>query len=263
MGTSAAGRYYTQALYGFGPAFSAALIRSPSLLLDVVDAQDQWLEGIRALNEGRGSSVVISQGMVDDLTGIVTELENHSSGALRELIGRDRARLDLGSLAGLDFDQFRDRIESRGGGFTCQPDASTLCLNGGRFWVRAEWTDFQGNTGAGQARPLTGDTGAFWFFDRDNIELVIKVLDGRGVNGNLWVFYGALSNVQYTITVLDNQTGQVASYHNPSGDFASRGDTGAIAPAGLRAGGASVRDSSPRLFSAASPPMPYVEPGRA
>ena len=248
MGASATGRFYTQAFYGFAPAFGAALIRSPSLLFDVTGAQDAWLEGIRALNDGRGSSVIITQAMVDDLTGIVAELENNSSGALRELIERDRARLDIDTLAGLDFDEFRTRIESSGGGFTCQPDAQTLCLNNGRFWVRADWADFEGDTGTGQARPLTGDTGAFWFFDDQNIELVIKVLDGRGLNGNFWVFYGALSDVEYTITVLDTQTGQVATYYNPSGDFASRGDTDAIAPSALGSGDGSVRELEPKAL---------------
>ena len=63
--------------------------------------------------------------------------------------------------------------------------------------------------------PLTGDTGAFWFFDAANIELVVKVLDGRPVNGNFWLFYGALSNVEYTLTVTDTETGAVKTYSNP------------------------------------------------
>ena len=56
----------------------------------------------------------------------------------------------------------------------------------------ASWTDFQDRTGAGTALPLTADTGAFWFFDPANVEVLLKVLDGRPVNGQFWVFYGAL-----------------------------------------------------------------------
>jgi len=57
---------------------------------------------------------------------------------------------------------------------------------------------------------------------------VVKVLDGRPVNGRWWVFYGALSNVAYRLTVTDTETGETAVYDNPSGSFASRGDTAAF-----------------------------------
>ncbi len=61
-----------------------------------------------------------------------------------------------------------------------------------------------------------------------NVELVIKVLDGTAINGHFWVFYGALSNVQYTITVTDTQTQAVKTYTNPSGTLASVADTSAF-----------------------------------
>ena len=48
------------------------------------------------------------------------------------------------------------------------------------------------------------------------------------VNGKHWVFYGALSSVDYTLTVTDTQTGQVRTYHNPPGRLASVADTGAF-----------------------------------
>jgi hypothetical protein len=111
---------------------------------------------------------------------------------------------------------------------TCSPDANSLCLNADRFKVSAQWRDFEGHVGNGVAVPLTSDTGYFWFFNSANAELMIKVLDGRSINNRFWVFYGALSNVEYTITVVDTQTGAVRTYFNPSGTFASRGDTGAF-----------------------------------
>ncbi len=78
-----------------------------------------------------------------------------------------------------------------------------------------------GTTGVGHAVPLTTDTGYFWFFLSTNVELVIKVLDGRPVNGHFWVFTGALSDVEYTITVRDSQTGAVKTYFNPGRTLAS------------------------------------------
>ncbi|MCP4661755.1 MAG: dimethyl sulfoxide reductase anchor subunit [bacterium] len=110
----------------------------------------------------------------------------------------------------------------------CTADATTLCLNQDRFGVQVAWRDFQGHTGTGRAVPLTGDTGYFWFFDSANVELVVKVLDGRALNDHFWVFYGSLSNAEYTMTVTDTETGAVKSYTNPSGQFASVGDTTAF-----------------------------------
>jgi hypothetical protein len=118
-----------------------------------------------------------------------------------------------------------------GGRFTapCAPDVTTLCLNAGRFQVRVNWSvPSQGTSGAGMAVPLTSDTGYLWFFSSNNVELVIKVVDGRVVNNKFWVFYGALSDVQYTITVTDTQTGATRTYNNPSGTLASVADTAAF-----------------------------------
>ena len=98
----------------------------------------------------------------------------------------------------------------------------------GRFEARVEWTDFAGGQGAGTAVPLTDDTGTFWFFGADNLELMVKVIDGRDFNGKFWIFYGALSNVAFRLTVEDTATGNVKVYDNPIGTFASRGDIDAL-----------------------------------
>jgi hypothetical protein len=107
-------------------------------------------------------------------------------------------------------------------------DPTQLCLRQDRFQVEVQWQDFQGNSGSGRATALTQESGYFWFFQPDNAEIAIKVLDGRDINGHWWVFYGALSNVEYTVTVTDTQTGAVASYFNPSGRFFSVADTRAL-----------------------------------
>ena len=111
---------------------------------------------------------------------------------------------------------------------TCTPGPTRLCLQDGRFAVEARWKA-QGQEGTGQAVPLAGgDTGYFWFFDQNNVEVVLKVLDGRPVTGKFWVFYGALSDVEYTLTVTDTETGKVKTYTNPKGRLASVADTGAF-----------------------------------
>ena len=114
----------------------------------------------------------------------------------------------------------------------CPASDTVLCLSAQRFSAEVRWRDFQGNTGSGRAVTLTPDTGYFWFFSDSNVELVVKVLDARGFNGHFWVFFGALSNVEYTLTVTDTETGATKSYQNPSGQFASVGDTAAFPAAG-------------------------------
>ena len=99
----------------------------------------------------------------------------------------------------------------------CFPDATHLCLNGARFRVEVDWALPGGVAGKGQAVPLTSDTGAFWFFDNANLELVVKVLDGRAVNGHFWVFYGGLSDVaRWYIGGLLKHAPAVLAFTNPT-----------------------------------------------
>jgi hypothetical protein len=103
-----------------------------------------------------------------------------------------------------------------------------LCLNGRRFEVEVDWRAFDGTTGVGHGVPLGDDSGYFWFFSPDNVELLLKVLDARGINGHFWVFYGALSNVEYDIVVRHVSGQPAAEYHNPAGHFASVADVEAL-----------------------------------
>jgi hypothetical protein len=107
----------------------------------------------------------------------------------------------------------------------CAGDVSALCLLEGRFRVSVLWRDPRsGNAGEGVAVPLRRETGAFWFFAPDNLELMVKVLDGTAVNGHFWIFYGALSEVEYDLTVEDLESGARRTYHNPARRLASRAD---------------------------------------
>jgi hypothetical protein len=110
----------------------------------------------------------------------------------------------------------------------CAAGPASLCLGAARFQVLLSWKDFSGKVGTGQAVPLSDDTGYFWFTSPDNVEVIVKVLDGRTINGHFWVFYGGLSNLEYTITVIDTVTGFRKTYTNPAHKFGSQGDTSAI-----------------------------------
>ncbi|HVS63547.1 MAG TPA: hypothetical protein VMT85_08595 [Thermoanaerobaculia bacterium] len=103
----------------------------------------------------------------------------------------------------------------------CVKSSTTLCLNDDRFQVRVDWRDFEGNTGLGTAVPGASNTSAnLWFFQPDNWELLVKVLDACPVNNRYWVFFAATTNVQFTVTVTDTQTQAVKTYFNPLGQSA-------------------------------------------
>jgi hypothetical protein len=113
----------------------------------------------------------------------------------------------------------------------CVPTATSLCLAAGRFRVDASFRDFKGHTGVGKtlATPLD-DTGLFWFFTDDNVELTVKVLDACTVNGRFWVFVASGSTVEYEVEVTDTATGQVRVYANDLGELPElTADTSAFA----------------------------------
>jgi hypothetical protein len=98
---------------------------------------------------------------------------------------------------------------------TCTPGPNTLCLNGNRFKVSANWRTPAGQAGAARAVSLTPDTGYFWFFQDTNVEFVVKVINGCSLSQRYWVFAGGLTNVQVDIRVEDTRNGRVKTYRNP------------------------------------------------
>jgi hypothetical protein len=132
--------------------------------------------------------------------------------------------------------------------------------------VRAQWRNQRapGDHGVGHAVPFPGSTktGQFWFFGPDNIELIVKALDAYVVDQHFWVFYGALSNVEYWITVVDTARGLVKTYHNPPGELCGNPDTEAFPSDGSAAGGA-ARAPAPGAAVAAAASDPCLPGGQA
>ena len=115
----------------------------------------------------------------------------------------------------------------------CRQGGRYLCLRGGRFELRADWTnpDRAGDFGTGTAVPvdISDESGLFWFFSPANIELVTKVLDGSRLNGHYWMFFGALSDVEYWLTLRDTAAGgSQRTYHNPPKEICGQSDTSAF-----------------------------------
>jgi hypothetical protein len=121
------------------------------------------------------------------------------------------------------------QLTVREAGTSCVPGGTTLCLAGERFRVEASFrSSSSSSVSSAHTLSISSATGGFWFFDPDNLELVVKVLDGRSLNGHFWLFYGALTNVEYTLTVTDTESGAVKTYFNPQGRLASVADTSAF-----------------------------------
>ena len=129
------------------------------------------------------------------------------------------------SATGARVDPQRDRVTVRllaeavpGEG---TPSLHVLCLLDSRFAVTARWRDFTDLDGPARTTPLTDDSGAFWFLDFRNIELVVKVLDGCAINGHFWVFMTGLTNLEVEGEVVDIAAAAgsppVYSFSNPLG----------------------------------------------
>lgn len=104
----------------------------------------------------------------------------------------------------------------------CEASDTNMCLSQGRFRVEVDWQRFDGVRGdARRVAEGTDDSGLFWFFQQQNWEMLVKVLDGCGVNENFWVFAAATTNVEYTLRVTDTATGQVKTYFNELGNSAA------------------------------------------
>lgn len=95
--------------------------------------------------------------------------------------------------------------------------SGALCLQKNRFQVTAEWRDpASGQTGKAGVTSLSQTSGAFRFGDSGHPDLVAKILNQ---GGRIDVYYGSLSNLEYTLTVTDTKSGAVKTYRNPAGRY--------------------------------------------
>jgi phospholipase/lecithinase/hemolysin len=147
------------------------------------------------------------------------------AGARSALVGLFLAKDQAGGVLEASFD---DAFFGPTGG--CVPTERALCLANGRFRVETEYQTPGGETGAGRAIQLTSDSGYFWFFGAENVEMIVKALNACQVYSRYWIFSGGLTNVRVTMTVEDTVTHQTRTYENPQNKaFAPIQDTNAFA----------------------------------
>jgi hypothetical protein len=105
-----------------------------------------------------------------------------------------------------------------------------LVLGDGRFAVTAVFQAPGAPPSPAFPVVLTRDSGYFWFFDADNVELVVKVLEACPVNDHVWVFAAGLTNVGVELTVEDRLAAATWSRSHAAGPaFLPIQDTAAFA----------------------------------
>jgi hypothetical protein len=120
----------------------------------------------------------------------------------------------------------------------CSPGAQSLCLAGNRFRVTATYHDHLGRDGVGQANQLTAESGSFWFFAPESLELFVKVVDActHPDFQNFWVFASGLTDVAVTLSVVDTWAGETWERETELGvPFPSTLDTSAFDTCGTTA----------------------------
>jgi hypothetical protein len=117
----------------------------------------------------------------------------------------------------------------------------TLILNAAHpfsITLTAKDTGRTGTTGTGLAIP---ENDIFGFFsipsitgNSSNPEVFVKIVDGRALNGNYWVFSNGLSDLEYSLTVREVATGRTKTYNKAFGSGTACGtfDTSAFASPG-------------------------------
>ena len=139
--------------------------------------------------------------------------------------------ISAGNSVPLDTGPYTLSLECSGALPPCVATATALCLGtDSRFKVEATFLTPQGQGGQAKVVKLTSETGYLWFFSDTNVELVVKVLNGCGVNQRHWVFSAGLTNVNVVLKVTDTKTGAVKTYTNPQNlKYVAVQDTSAFA----------------------------------
>ena len=110
----------------------------------------------------------------------------------------------------------------------CRPTSTPLVFDGG-YEVSLCYETAEGLVGEGRGGIwASGQSGLLWFFDRDNAEALVKVLDGCSYNGRRWVFVAPVTDLAFNLHVT-SQDGRQWTHRNRLGmTAAARSDTSAF-----------------------------------
>jgi VWFA-related protein len=125
--------------------------------------------------------------------------------------------------------RLRGRDSTGGGSGNCQATSRALCFANRKVKVEVTFRSENGRLNPATARTLaTLPTSGYFSFGATGLDVMVKIIDGSTINGNLWVFFGGLSSLEFTVKVTDVTTGRVRTYTSPKGRYTSAGDFAAL-----------------------------------
>ena len=105
----------------------------------------------------------------------------------------------------------------------CVATASSLCLLDGRFVATVQAVDPR--TGRQEGGTAVTQSGRYGYFslpgftgDPSFPEIVVKMADATSFGQGFWVFHSGLTDLQYTLSIVDTVTGRQKSYQNDRSD---------------------------------------------
>lgn len=148
----------------------------------------------------------------------------------------DTESADIGGLVSGGRYDFRVRAWNRSGGrnsgtstivlgaaeFTdCVPSEALITFEHGyTVSMCIEYQNQDGETVKADAQNYgldSRESGLLYFFDRDNAEVLVKVLDACAVNGHRWVFVAPVTTLAFNLRVDESGSGRSWTHRNPRG----------------------------------------------
>lgn len=97
------------------------------------------------------------------------------------------------------------------------------------YEVKVCYETSDGRTGPGRPKSIgSKESGLIWFFNQDNIELLVKVLNGCRINGHRWIYVAPATDVAFNLQVEAQSTGEKWVLRNPQGAQTVAGDIQAL-----------------------------------
>lgn len=106
-----------------------------------------------------------------------------------------------------------------------------------------------GTTGSGT---VIGQNDVYGYFsipsvsgNAGNPEVIVKMVDATAIGQNYWVFYGCMTDLEYTLNVKENATGVVKTYSKDAGKPCGQFDTSGFLPTATPTVGPSATPTPP------------------
>ncbi len=105
--------------------------------------------------------------------------------------------------------------EDEAGYTDCVPETAALSFDGHE--VRLCFETYRGDVGEARSGIwASGQAGLLWFFQPDNAEVLVKVLNGCAFNQHRWIFVAAVTDVAFNLEIT-SPDGEVWRHRNPQG----------------------------------------------